>query len=154
VVHTNEDGIYAALALYLVGAVVGLFNHLTITAESDGASTEEDFGLTRARLVNIPILSGVAAVGGVLITAVGVDVLGLLKTDDVGAISFPHLTEVFDLENYPQSVVIAALFGLAPRRLIRQLRTETDAYRDALRRTKAPDGRGIGGGKHASEARL
>lgn len=60
------DPIVAAAAIYLVGAVVGLFNRLYVESGDDAAG--EDYGLSRARLLLTPMLSGVAAVGGVLIT--------------------------------------------------------------------------------------
>jgi hypothetical protein len=61
-----SDPIVAAAAFYLVGAVVGLFNRLYVESGDDAAG--EDYGLSRARLLLTPMLSGLAAVGGVLIT--------------------------------------------------------------------------------------
>jgi hypothetical protein len=63
---SSSDPIVAAAAFYLVGAVVGLFNRLYV--ESGDAAAGEDYGLSRARLLLTPMLSGLAAVGGVLIT--------------------------------------------------------------------------------------
>jgi hypothetical protein len=59
--------ILAAAVFFLCGAVVGLFDQLRSSGEA--VSPEEDFGLGRARLVYTPYISGLAAVGGVLITA-------------------------------------------------------------------------------------
>ena len=67
-VRAPSDGILAASAFYLVGAVVGLFDQLRLSSRGR-TPTEEDYGLERARLVYAPILSGLAAVGGVAITA-------------------------------------------------------------------------------------
>jgi hypothetical protein len=61
-----SDPIVAAAAFYLVGAVVGLFNRLYV--ESGDEAAGEDYGLSRARLLLTPMLSGLAAIGGVLIT--------------------------------------------------------------------------------------
>lgn len=54
------------MVLYLVGAVVGLFKRLSAEISADAAS--EDHGLFGARLVVTPLLSGLAAVGGVVLT--------------------------------------------------------------------------------------
>ncbi len=59
--------IEAAAAFYLVGAIVGLFNRLH--AESGTEAAIQDYGLSRARLIQTPLFSGLAAVGGVLLTA-------------------------------------------------------------------------------------
>jgi len=67
-VQAPAKGIMAAAAFYLVGAVVGLFDQLRLSSRGR-TPTEEDYGLERARLVYAPILSGLAAVGGVAITA-------------------------------------------------------------------------------------
>ena len=61
-----QDAIVAATAFYLVGAIVGLFDRLNRESKDDAAV--EDYGLSNARLALTPILSGLAAVGGVLIT--------------------------------------------------------------------------------------
>jgi hypothetical protein len=61
------DPIAAASAFYLVGATVGLFNRLNDLEAS--ASDVEDYGLTMARLMLTPVLSGLAAVGGALLIA-------------------------------------------------------------------------------------
>ena len=141
--------IYGATAIYLVGAVVGLFNSLSISADDDGAETEEDYGLTQARLLNSPMLSGLAAVGGVLLAYIGIGALGDASAGSGDAADFPKLWEIFDIESNPEAVVIAALFGLTPRLLIKRLQTEGDRFRQGLQRSSAPTGRhanGIGRG--------
>jgi hypothetical protein len=66
-INYATDPIIAATACYLVGAVVGLFNILYAgTDESD----MDDYGLTAARIVLSPVLSGLAAVLGVFLVAV------------------------------------------------------------------------------------
>ena len=54
--------ILAVAVFYLVGAIVGLFNRLGLEVGRSGAV--EDFGLSMARLVVTPLVSGLAAVGG------------------------------------------------------------------------------------------
>ncbi|CAA9551735.1 MAG: hypothetical protein AVDCRST_MAG73-2868 [uncultured Thermomicrobiales bacterium] len=66
-VEAPSEAVVTALVFYLVGAVVGLFGQLGINAHSTG-ETEDDFGLSQARLLYSPMLSGLAAVGGVVTT--------------------------------------------------------------------------------------
>jgi hypothetical protein len=66
-VQVRPAAIVAAVVFYLIGAVVGLFNQLR--RESRATSAIEDFGLSRARLFYAPLLSGLAGIGGVLVTA-------------------------------------------------------------------------------------
>ena len=54
--------VLAVTVFYLVGAIVGLFNRLRL--EAGRSEAVEDFGLSMARLVVTPLLSGLAAVGG------------------------------------------------------------------------------------------
>jgi hypothetical protein len=67
-VEAPIQNIIAAVFFFLVGAVVGLFQQLRLST-TGRLPTEEDFGLGRARLVYAPILSGLAAVLGVAVTA-------------------------------------------------------------------------------------
>ena len=60
--------VLAVTVFYLVGAIVGLFNRLRLEVGRSGAV--EDFGLSMARLVVTPLLSGLAAVAGVYLVAV------------------------------------------------------------------------------------
>ena len=64
----SKDELVAASVFFLVGAVVGLFNRLRI--EGGRPTGVSDFGLFQARLLHTPIVSGLAAVAGVLIVAV------------------------------------------------------------------------------------
>ncbi|HEX8967636.1 MAG TPA: hypothetical protein VF937_07145 [Chloroflexota bacterium] len=62
-----SDPIVAAAAFYLLGALVGLFHRLSV--DSQTGSDVDDYGLTMARSVLVPVLSGLAAVLGVFIVA-------------------------------------------------------------------------------------
>jgi hypothetical protein len=57
--------IVAAATFYLVGAIVGLFNQLYLEGSAETAT--EDYGLAAARLFHTPMISGLAALGGVLV---------------------------------------------------------------------------------------
>ena len=50
--------IVSVAAIYLVGTIVGLFNRLA--AESGGETSIDDYGLSGARLLLTPALSGLA----------------------------------------------------------------------------------------------
>ena len=108
--------IQTAAILYLVGAIVGLFNRLRI--EAGQSSAVEDFGLSQARLVVTPLVSGLAAVAGVyLIAALPV----LLPNGSDPPATAPVLSEVFDLATNSMALVYAAIFGLAPSTLTSRL---------------------------------
>lgn len=68
VLGVSSDGLLSALVYYFVGAVVGLFNRLYLDSSADTA-IEEDYGLSIVRLIETPLFSGLAALGGVLVTA-------------------------------------------------------------------------------------
>lgn len=59
--------VVAASAFYLVGATVGLCGRLR--GESQTESAVEDYGLSTARLITIPLFCGLAAIGGVVLVA-------------------------------------------------------------------------------------
>jgi hypothetical protein len=65
--QAGKHAIMAAIAFFLIGAVVGLFDQLRALFSSD--SSAEDGGLGRARVIYTPVLSGLAGIGGVVVTA-------------------------------------------------------------------------------------
>ncbi len=56
----------AAIVFFLVGAVVGLFNRLSRQATTE--TTVDDYSLTGVRVLVTPVFSGLAAIGGVVLT--------------------------------------------------------------------------------------
>jgi len=60
--------VVALSVFYLVGSLIGLFKQLRAASAAD-IVIEEDYGLSTARLVHTPLFSGLAAVGGVVVTA-------------------------------------------------------------------------------------
>jgi hypothetical protein len=130
--------------LYLVGATVGLFNRLRI--EAGQSSAVEDFGLSQARLVVTPLVSGLAAVAGVyLIAAAPV----LLPTAATVVAKPPGLETVFDLTVNPIALIYAAIFGLAPGALTSRLALASARLEKDLQSTEAAspgtDGADTGG---------
>lgn len=130
--------IAAAAAFYLVGATVGLFAQLQ--ALSSTTVLEEDYGLRRVRLFQTPLFCGVAAVGGVVVTAM---LLALTPVPTKGgqkvAEQPPPLEKIFNLENYPVNILIAAVFGLTPSLLINRLHAAGEQYKQDLKSTDAAE---------------
>jgi hypothetical protein len=108
--------VLAVATFYLVGGVVGLFNRLRI--EAGRTAAVEDFGLSMARLIVTPLVSGLAAVAGVYLVAVAPS---LFPTGPDAAPDPPSLTEVFDIGTNAVGLVYAAIFGLVPSTLTNRL---------------------------------
>jgi hypothetical protein len=157
----GTDPIAAAAAVYLVGAVVGLFNRLY--TESGDEAAGEDYGLSKTRLLLTPMLSGLAAVGGVMIVGMLSGVVDVNAFTPAAAVTpTPPLTiglesaagtdlpkgmpvretmlslaDVFNLERYPFGLVLAAAFGLAPKSFLERLQKAGDQSRLDLQSTAA-----------------
>ena len=129
--------IVAAAAYYLVGAAVGLFNQLR--RESDGQVGDEDFGFSHARLFYMPVLSGLAAVGGVVIVALLSETV-FIGGDGTGD-TVRRLPDIFNIELPGLGLVVAAVFGLTPDLLVDRLASQANQYKAALQRTSAAGGR-------------
>jgi hypothetical protein len=86
--------------LFVVAATVGLFSHLYQLSQADTAI--EDYGLSTARLLTLPVYAGLAGVGGVLLSSL------TLTQGPVGA----TLAQALNLQNNPQGLVVAAVFGV------------------------------------------
>jgi len=114
----------AGIAFFLVGAVVGVFNELYLTSRPTRKGSVFDYGLGHIRLLVTPVLSGLAALGGILITTMA----GPFLVATGGAATSPDLTAVFSLQTYSMGLVVAAIFGLTPGLLLSRLRDRTDAY--------------------------
>ena len=127
--RTDKNHLVAAVALFLVGAIVGLFNRLRI--EGSANSAVEDFGLFEARLLHTPVVSGLAGIAGVFLVAV-VSPAALSSTAGA-SLELPTLGEIFDLTAHPPTLAIGAVFGLAPGLIIDRLQRETDGLKNDLR---------------------
>jgi hypothetical protein len=123
--------IEAGTAFYVVAALVGLFRELSVRRGS--AVTEEDYGLRTARLINIPLFSGFAGLAGVALTAL----LPATVPQTADRAVDVDMFKVFNLEETPENVVVAAVFGLAPTLLIRGLQQRADQYKEDLKATEA-----------------
>jgi hypothetical protein len=156
----DDTMLVAGVAFYLVGAIVGLFNQLN-TSWGAAGETEEDFGLTHARLMYTPMLSGLAAIGGVLVVSFLSATLLTTSPEEItegtgppseatpgpGAAStsdtesetryarMPTLSEIFSLEDGQFGIVTAAIFGLTPSLLVDRLKGEGEKYKADLQST-------------------
>ena len=150
VVGVEAPGILAASAFYLVGAVIGLFARLQ--AESSTDSTVDDYGLANARLMVTPLISGIAAVAGVVLTAKlllpGSDVLAPPIVDSsektlslAGEVRTPaEMADIFDLDVNAGGLVVAAIFGLTPGLVLERLKSEAERYKSDLQTSTPTDG--------------
>jgi hypothetical protein len=143
--QVQESTLVAAMVFYLVGAIVGLFNQLSSGWGSAGA-TEEDYGLNQVRLVFTPLLSGLAAIGGVLVTTMLYASLSgpIVTTQEVTeaatppvSLEVPQLSAMFDLNEGRFGLVIAAVFGLTPSLLVDRLKGQADKYKADLQSSSA-----------------
>jgi hypothetical protein len=77
------------------------------------------------RLVHIPLASGLAAIGGVVVTAY---VTALNSSTEV-----PALSTVFDVADNPLGLVSAAVFGFTPSLLASSLQSRADKWKEELK---------------------
>jgi len=129
VAGTSTRIITAAAAFFLVGATVGLFRHLRLASARD-TQMEEDYGLATARLIQRPLFSGLAAVGGVILTAL---LPRLAPAGTATTTSLTTLDQIFNLTNHAEYLVVAAVFGLTPSLLMSGLQKQAESYKADLK---------------------
>ena len=112
---------------FLVGAIIGLFARAQ--GEWSANTAVDDFGLSTARLIHTPWLSGLAAVGGVLVTSI-LDSHLLSNNPQTST-----LNAIF--QNRPSLLIVAAVFGLTPDLIIRRLTQQVDKYKEDLQSTQS-----------------
>ena len=125
----HTDLLIAVTAFYLVGAVTGLFGRFY--SEWMTGSTVDDFGFSTTRLIATPLLSGLAGIGGVLLTITLTTLGGLALSSSKGQLG---LEQIFDLK--PQLLLMAAIFGLAPNLLITGLQNTAKKYESDIQSSK------------------
>ena len=118
-----QPAIISVTAFYLVGGLVGLVSRLN--NESQTSKSIDDYRLALVRLVATPLYSGLAAVGGVLVTQ-----------------KFTSLVDIFDPKNILSGLIVAAAFGLTPSLLMNTLQKQTETYKTDLKSTAATQGQG------------
>lgn len=121
VTKASIPSLVAGMVFYAVGAISGLFGWLYRGSLID--TTVDDYGLVTARLVATPLLSGLAGIGGVIITAV---LYSPIKPDFAKS-----LENMFSL--HPELIIAAALFGLFPSLIIGTLLKQSRLYVEDLK---------------------
>jgi hypothetical protein len=119
----QRDTILATAGFYLIGAAVGLFSRLY--QQTTAASTVEDYGLATARLLTLPVYSGLAGVAGVLLYGLTASI----ASSGASARELPSLDQVLSVVNNPFGVLLAAAFGAAPDLVLRGLSQVADKYK-------------------------
>jgi hypothetical protein len=121
-VASASSTLASAVVIYTTGVAAGLFGRLYVEANKESAA--KDYGLSRARLQAIPLISGLAAIGGVFITTT---TLGATNESAV-------LMSVFALN--VRTILVAMIFGFAPNLLIKGFERHSDQYASNLADTK------------------
>lgn len=171
-----RSALVGAAAVYVVGAGVGLFSRLY--TGSAAVTAIEDYGLTNARVLITPVVSGIAAVIGVLLTgyvtvsfnpmsyhvaamtpnstptstavspaattgragSAGTAAATSTSSSQGGSLALRPLSEMYDLSLYPFDLVIAAIFGFAPKLVLDNLQQQADKYKSELQSSQPSDG--------------
>ncbi|HEY4389260.1 MAG TPA: hypothetical protein VGN34_32860 [Ktedonobacteraceae bacterium] len=138
-----------ATAFYMVGAVAGLFGRFY--NEANKSSSIDDYGLSQARLLATPLLSGLAGVGGVLITIILYTTLLMPAINNsassnasTNASKIVDTTQTVQITmdyifhpDEPSYLLTAAVFGLAPNLIISSLQQRTQKYTSDLQKSKS-----------------
>ena len=131
----------AGTTLFVLAAVVGLGSQLSVLRSAKASDPVDDYGLDRARLLLIPVLSGLAGLGGVVVTATLFNTsFGSLVQAASGARAagpIPSLFDVFDLDRNRASIIFAIVFGYVPTLLITRLDTLVSTYKSAINSTES-----------------
>jgi len=122
-----RPAILAAATFYIIGATAGLF--VRIFQESAVITAIDDYGLSITRLLITPLLSGLASVGGVLITAL---LYGALS----GGQTIYSLQGISQLQELLY-LLVAAIFGFTPNLVSGRVWKSAESYMSALLSSKA-----------------
>ncbi len=141
----NTTILLGATAFYMIGAITGLFGRFYQESNKNNGDID-DYGLTQARLIATPLLSGLAGVGGVLITIILYTTLLMPAVNNSVAAAHNNsatnqsvqitLGDIFRPDE-PSYLLTAAVFGLAPNLIIGGLQQRTQKYVYELRRSKS-----------------
>lgn len=114
--------IIAAVSYYMLGAIAGLFGRIGQATLANVAV--DDYGLTLAQVMSRPLYSGLAGLGGVLLSST---VLGITTTNTVQSV---FSTVRIDY------LIVAAAFGLTPNLIAGGLQNQSNRLLSALRASK------------------
>ena len=114
--------IIAAVSYYMLGAIAGLFGRIGQATLANIAV--DDYGLTLAQVMSRPLYSGLAGLGGVLLSST---VLGITTTNSVQTV-FASVRIDY--------LIVAAAFGLTPNLIAGGLQNQSNKLLSALRASK------------------
>jgi hypothetical protein len=116
---------------YMIGAITGLFvRFYNETNNKNDDAPPDDYGLVISRLIATPVLSGLSAIGGVLITAT----LPALSGQSVQ--KAPELGTIFNGAVTLEYLFAAAIFGYAPNLIVGNLQQRARRYSTDLQNSK------------------
>lgn len=118
----NHATIIAAVSYYMLGAIAGLFGRIGQASLANIAV--DDYGLTLAQVMSRPLYSGLAALGGVLLSST---VLGLTTSTTVQSVFVSVRIDY---------LIVAAAFGLTPNLIAGGLQNQSNKLLSALRASK------------------
>jgi hypothetical protein len=107
-----------AMVFYFLGAIVGLFGRLFDERNAD--TVMDDYGLSMARIIVTPLISGLAALVGVLFVTTS------STLDTIYTITI-------------QNLVLAAVLGFSPNILINNLRSKSEAIKGQIKSASPAD---------------
>lgn len=136
----ERSAILAAAVYYIVGAIAGLFGTIyrESTMNASDTTDADDYGLTLARLIGTPLLSGLAGLGGALLYSAVVI--------QVASNQMLTLTQIFTF-NRLDYLIAAALFGYTPSLIVQGLQQRTNKYLSDLQSSKASNASSSGDSK-------
>jgi hypothetical protein len=114
-----------------VSALNGVKSFGSQAASADGLF-EDDFGLGLVRLVHTPLVSGLAGVAGVILTAY------LIGLNDPSTV--PKLADIFNVSESPLGLVTAAVFGFTPSLVGSALQKGADEAKKQLKSSAPGEG--------------
>lgn len=107
-----------AMVFYFLGAIAGLFGRLFDERNAD--TVMDDYGLSMARIIVTPLISGLAALVGVLFVTTS-----------------PKLDTIYQINL--QNLVFAAILGFAPNILINLLQSKSEAIKSQIKSASPSD---------------
>ena len=120
--HDSRTTLIAAASYYMLGAIAGLFGRIGQASLVNIAV--DDYGLTLAQVMSRPLYSGLAGLGGVLLSST---VLSISNTNGVQSV-FASVRVDF--------LIVAAAFGLTPNLIAGGLQNQSNKLLSALRASK------------------
>src|SRR5260221_3262508 len=115
--HVPAMNTLDAMVFYFLGAIVGLFGRLFDERNAD--TVIDDYGLSMARIIVTPLISGLAALVGVLfVTSSSIDTIYKISL---------------------QNLVFASVLGFAPNLLISMLRSKSEDIKGQIKSASPSD---------------